>query len=63
MSLMQRVFLLSDDIFMFHNLIFKQMAKTTTRHRDAGTGEYVTKKYADKHPKTTVKETDKKKGK
>lgn len=39
------------------------MAKTTTRHRDAGSGEYVTKKFADKHPKTTVKETDKKKGK
>ena len=29
------------------------------KHRDAETGEYVTKKYADKHPKTTVKETDK----
>jgi hypothetical protein len=37
------------------------MAKTSTKHRDAGTGEYVTKKYADTHPKTTVKETDKKK--
>lgn len=31
------------------------------RHRDAETGKYVTKKYADKHPKTTVKERDKKK--
>ncbi len=29
------------------------------RHRRADTGEYTTKKYADKHPKTTVKETDK----
>jgi hypothetical protein len=34
---------------------------TTTKNRDAGTGQYVTKQYADKHPKTTVKETDKKK--
>lgn len=30
------------------------------KYRDAETGEYVTKKYADNHPKTTVKETDKK---
>ena len=29
------------------------------KHRDAETGQYVTKKYADKHPKTTVKEVDK----
>jgi hypothetical protein len=28
-------------------------------YRDAESGEYVTKKYAEKHPKTTVKETDK----
>ena len=34
---------------------------TPTKSRDAGTGQYVTKTYADKHPKTTVKETDKKK--
>lgn len=34
---------------------------TTTHHRDAESGKYVTKKYADKHPSTTVKETDKKK--
>lgn len=36
--------------------------KSTTpppKYRDAGTGEYVTKEYADKHPKTTVKETTK----
>ncbi len=33
--------------------------KTITRHRRADTGRYTTKKYADKHPKTTVKETDK----
>ena len=31
------------------------------RGRDAGTGEYVTKKYAESHPKTTVVEHDKKK--
>ena len=31
-----------------------------TRHRSAKTGEYVTKKYADSHPSTTVKETRKK---
>lgn len=35
--------------------------ETITHHRDAGTGLYITKKYADKHPETTVKETDKKK--
>jgi len=28
-------------------------------HRDAGTGEYVTEKYAGEHPGTTVAETDK----
>jgi hypothetical protein len=33
--------------------------KTVTHHRSAETGRYVSKKYADKHPKTTVKETDK----
>jgi hypothetical protein len=40
--------------------------KKITHYRDAGDGQYVTKKYADAHPKTTVKETDKappKKGK
>lgn len=26
------------------------------KHRDAGSGQYVTKKYADKNPKTTIKE-------
>lgn len=31
-----------------------------TRHRDAGTGLYVTKEYADTHKKTTIKETRKK---
>lgn len=35
--------------------------KKITRQRDAGSGKYVTKEYADKHPKTTIKETDKSK--
>jgi hypothetical protein len=34
-------------------------SKTTTRYRRADTGRYITKKYAENHPKTTVKETDK----
>ena len=33
------------------------------RGRDAGTGQYVPKKYADTHPKTTVIEHDKTKKK
>ena len=37
------------------------MAKTYTRYRSAKTGEYVTKKYADTHKSTTVKEIRKKK--
>ena len=34
------------------------MAKTPTKvvHRDSGTGEFVTKKYADTHKKTTERE-------
>ena len=36
------------------------MSKKTV-HRSADTGKFVTEKYADKHPKTTVKETIKKK--
>jgi hypothetical protein len=39
------------------------MAKKSTqppKYRDADTGQYTTKKYAESHPKTTVKETDKK---
>jgi hypothetical protein len=39
----------------------KKSTGTITRHRSASTGHYVSKEYADKHPKTTVKETDKKK--
>ncbi|AWN73828.1 hypothetical protein LEAN103870_19715 [Legionella anisa] len=30
------------------------------QYRDAGTGKYVKKEYADKHPKTTVSETNRK---
>ena len=33
--------------------------KKTTTHRSAKTGRYVTKKYADSHRSTTVKETRK----
>ncbi|HBG74692.1 MAG TPA: multidrug transporter [Anaerolineae bacterium] len=33
--------------------------KTQTNYRDAETGKFVPKDYAIKHPKTTVKETDK----
>ena len=32
-------------------------------YRNAKDGQYVKETYADKHPNTTVKETDKKKGK
>lgn len=39
------------------------MAKKIIRHRNAITGHYVTKEYAEKHPTTTVKETDKPKKK
>lgn len=38
-------------------------ASKKPRSRSAVTGLYVTKSYADKHPKTTVKETTSKKGK
>ncbi len=37
---------------------FSKMKKATT-HRSAKTGQYVTKKYADSHKSTTVKETTK----
>ncbi|NND23548.1 MAG: multidrug transporter [Acidimicrobiia bacterium] len=33
--------------------------KKVVRHRSAKTGEYVTERYAKKHPSTTVRETDK----
>ncbi|GGF00294.1 hypothetical protein SAMN05443634_105180 [Chishuiella changwenlii] len=35
------------------------MAKKVVRYRDAESGQYVKKEYAEKNPKTTVKETDK----
>jgi hypothetical protein len=38
------------------------MAKTASgKHRSAVTGQYVKKEYAEKHPKTTITEHDKKK--
>lgn len=33
-----------------------------SKYRDAESGRYVTKKYAESNPKTTVKETNKQKG-
>lgn len=39
----------------------KSTSTSAPKYRDAKSGEYVTKKYADKHPATTVKEKDKKK--
>lgn len=35
----------------------KGSPKTPPKYRDAGTGHYVTQRYADKHPRTTVKES------
>lgn len=35
-------------------------SKTTTSYRSAVTGKYVSPKYGKTHPKTTVKETNKK---
>ncbi len=35
------------------------MAKKIVHYRDAESGQYVKESYAKKHPKTTVKETDK----
>jgi len=34
--------------------------KKVVRHRSAKTGQYVTKKFANTHKSTTVRETDKK---
>lgn len=34
--------------------------KPVEKHRSAKTGQYVTKKYAEKHPNTTIKEIRKK---
>jgi hypothetical protein len=41
----------------------EEKEKTVEHYRDAETGKYVTEEYAEKHPKTTVKETDKAKKK
>jgi|SoiMethySBSTD1v2_1073268.scaffolds.fasta_scaffold2273325_2 hypothetical protein len=37
----------------------KKPSTPPPKYRDADSGQYVKKDYADKHPKTTVKETDK----
>ena len=37
----------------------KTNTKTRTTYRRADTGTYTTEQYANKHPKTTVKETEK----
>jgi hypothetical protein len=34
--------------------------KPSVNYRDAGSGRFVTKKYANRHRKTTVKETNRK---
>ena len=47
-------------IFLYISLLKKLFM---TPYRDAGTGKYVSKEYAEKNPKTTVKETDKSKPK
>lgn len=39
----------------------KKKSTTTIRYRDAETGHYIPEKVAKDNPKTTVKETDKKK--
>jgi hypothetical protein len=41
-------------------IMAKKDPNTQERFRRADNGQYTTEKYADKHPKTTVKETDKK---
>lgn len=38
----------------------KKSTEYIERYRDAGTGQYVKKEYAEKHPGKTVKERDKK---
>ncbi|MFA5229239.1 MAG: multidrug transporter [Candidatus Paceibacterota bacterium] len=38
----------------------KRSSGYSVRYRSAETGRYVSKKYAEKHPRTTVRETDKK---
>ena len=38
------------------DLMAKKKAKPPRVYRDASTGRFVTKKYAKKHPKTTIKE-------
>ena len=49
------------DVLNFNILEIMAKKNVQIRYRDAETGEYVTKEYAKKNPKTTVKETDKRK--
>jgi hypothetical protein len=35
----------------------KKNSNDGSKYRDAGDGQYVTKRYAESHPKTTVKES------
>lgn len=49
-------------IIYFESHIMKKNStpqKTVTNHRDAGSGQFVTKRYAETHPKTTVTERNK----
>ncbi len=39
----------------------KKKSSKISRYRDAGTGHYTSKKEAEKRPKETVKETDRRK--
>jgi hypothetical protein len=39
--------------------LFKEVITMSKQHRSAVTGKYVTKAYAQKHPKTTVSKTPK----
>jgi hypothetical protein len=43
----------------FHNIVEKLMSKKNshTGHRDSKSGQFVTEKYAKKHPRTTQKES------
>jgi hypothetical protein len=52
-----------DSTIKTNTIMAKKSSSKTTRYRSAETGHYVTKAKAQANPKTTVKETDKKKGK
>lgn len=50
---------LTNRVFLYLTIKPSTMSKPIKKDRDAGTGQYVTKEYAEKHPKTTVTETQK----